>query len=720
MSKIVGRHFCFHFLILIIFIYNSSAQTVKERPKIGLALSGGGAKGFAHIGVLKVMEELGIPIDFIAGTSMGSVAGALYSIGYKANEIEKVALETDWADMLSDEVSRRYLSMEEKLWNGRYIGTFPIRQKTVRLPSGLIAGQKISSSLARLTWSVHHINDFLQLPIPFTCVATDIGTGEAIPIDSGFLPDAIRASMAFPTAFTPVELQGRKLVDGGLVRNLPAEDVKRMGADIVIGVDVSFTLLPVEKINSVLDIMTQSLSFVEAQSRIRQHEICDILIQPDISGLTMFSFSDVKDIINRGEFAAREMIPRLKSLVDSLDLSNYETFRFIPPKVDSIYIKSLQITGLEKVSPRVVLSEMDIKFPTWISAEALEGAISRVYSSQFFERVTYKLIPTEKGSELIVRVTEKSGDMFRFGLRYDSRFRSALLLNLTFRNIAEQSSALAADLELGNESRFNVDYFIHTGLYRRLGLHNRLSYLSYTIDVYQDEQRIANVQVNTSSLEILYGSIFSTSVMAGVGLRGEYSYLRPRIAPEDFESERNKYYSMLGLVWVDTFDRPIFPHQGHSITFRNIVTHRRFGSDATFSRHLFDWYGIFPVSSEISLLSRVQLGTSTREEMPLNHKFFLGGEDSFLGLKYQERLGDHLQALQLGLQYEVLPRRFVLLRWNVGNTSDKWKNLLTKNNVITGGGITFGAATPIGPLEFTFSSSSRHDIMFYFNLGYKF
>ena len=212
-----------------------SAAADRQRPRVGLALSGGGAKGFAHIGVLKVLESAGVPIDCISGTSMGSIVGALYAIGYSVDEIEAIALESDWEDIFSDAITRRDRPIEQKLVEDRYLLSLPLVGTKIGLPRGLIAGQKVSALLDRLTLPVHGQTSFRELPIPFSCVATDIVTGEAVVLDSGFLPEAIRASMAIPSAFTPVEIDGRLLVDGMLVRNFPVQDVIDLGADLVVG-----------------------------------------------------------------------------------------------------------------------------------------------------------------------------------------------------------------------------------------------------------------------------------------------------------------------------------------------------------------------------------------------------------------------------------------------------------------------------------------------------
>jgi len=717
--KSMLRKFFFNLLFLALCHSIIFGQEKSGRPKIGLALSGGGAKGFAHIGVLKVLEEIDMPIDCITGTSMGSIAGALYAMGYKARQIEKIALNTDWTDLFTDEHSRRFLSMEEKLWDGKYLGVLSIREKKVTLPAGLIAGQKITNMLSKLAWPAHHINDFSQLPIPFACVATDIGTGEAVVLDKGFLPDAIRASMAIPTVFTPIKIDNRLLVDGGLVRNLPAEDVKNMGADIVIGVDVSYTLLPAEELNSFLDIITQSLSFVEAKSRVKQHELCDILIEPNLEDYNIFSFTQVKKIIEIGEEAARATLPQLQALVDTLKIAK-KNAAFIPIQIDSFYINNLTVHGLRDVSQRLVLAELNFKNSEWISSADLEEAISRLYSTQFFERVTYKLIPVENGIDLVIRVYEKTADAFRFGLRYDNKTKASLTLNTTFRNLAEHGSVLALDLRLGQKSQIDVHYFMHTGLLRTLGFQANANYSDESIDIFEQKQRIARLSIKKTTGELFLGSIFSTTAMFGMGLRAEYARTRPRIGPEFYQRRDEKYISIFGRVWLDTYNRALFPNKGHSLRISSTIASKRIGSDANFTHYHLDWQGRYPLEKKWTFMTRVQMGTSISNELPISYTFFLGGADSFQGYKLRERLGKHMQALYVGLQYEFLARRFFQLHANIGNTTNVRKDLFDKSRFISGIGATVGVATPIGPLEFTLMGSEAHDVITYFNIGYKF
>ena len=330
------------------------AQPAADPPQVGLALSGGGVKGFAHIGVLKVLEEINMPIDYLAGTSMGSIVGALYATGYRADALEKMTLTTDWRYFFSDTPRRRYLSMEGKRWDARYIGSLPIRPGfQVELPTGLIAGQRVADLLSHLTWPVHHIEDFTQLPIPFVCVATDLATGDAVVLNRGYLPDALRASMAVPTVFRPVQIDSLLLADGGIVRNLPAEDVRQLGADVVIGVDVSSPLKTSSELTSITKILGQTVGFQVQFSTREQREASDYLIRPEMDGISLFDFDQIAAMIDRGEAAARAMLPELQALADSLNRLRLPPPTYKPPRADSVYINDLKIEGLHRI-PRIL------------------------------------------------------------------------------------------------------------------------------------------------------------------------------------------------------------------------------------------------------------------------------------------------------------------------------------------------------------------------------
>lgn len=721
-----GRRWYIPALILLLIWAAATALQAHPgctRPKVGLALSGGGAKGFAHIGVLKVIEEAGLPIDCIAGSSIGSIIGGLYAIGYSPAEMESLATEIDWSDFFSDSRERRYLAMVEKQWDSRYIATLNLRQRTVQLPAGLVTGQKISSLFSRLTWPVHHINNFSNLPIPFVCIATDIESGEAVPLRSGFLPEALRASMAIPTLFTPMLIDSLLLVDGGLTRNLPASDVRELGADYVIGVDVGAPLKTAERLDSFIAIMDQALSLQAAKSTQYERDLCKVLIVPELGNLNFSDFEQVGKFVELGEQAARAHLDEFRALLDSLKVCDDQLTRPVrskPAQFDSIFVYELELTGMHRLAMSLVKSELGIKPPQWIAPADLEKRITRIFSSLSLDRVTYQLTPSSRGTKLSVNVLERDSDQVRLGLRYDSRTEATILLNTTFRNLTGMGSALAFDLELAGKTEFDAQYFVHTRMPRSFGLHFHARLSERPLDVYDRDTRTARFDVRSIAGDLFWGSIFHPSFSIGLGYRIERARTSPNIAPEPFGAVATTISSGYGQIRIDTFDRGVFPQRGHQVRIEAERAIDQIGGSVDFTSLSLDARSYFRVNRHISILTRLQLGHMTApDSIPLHRQFFLGGDESFYGLRPQELAGANLQSLTVGVQFEPWRRRFIILRWNVGNTFPTWA-LDVNRSFFTGAGITAGLMTPIGPLDFTYAFGNRHNSITHLNLGFRF
>ncbi|HEX9654646.1 MAG TPA: patatin-like phospholipase family protein, partial [bacterium] len=518
-------------LCLCSLLLSGSCLAAKERPTIGLALSGGGVKGFSQIGVLKVFEEIGLPIDYISGSSMGSVVGGLYAIGYTAGELEELVVITDWDEIFSDNLGRRSFAMNQKLWDERTILTLPIHSGRIAVPSGLRSGQKVSRLLSRLTLSAHGIDDFTNFPIPFVCLATDIETGEGVPLDSGILAEAIRASMAIPSVFTPVEIDGRRLVDGGEVRTVPVDDVLRFHPDIVIGVDATSRLYEKEQLSSLMTIYDQTMRFRKVQSNIEQLSKADLVIRPDFKGLSMTDYKQGKTFIERGERAARAILPELQALVDSLGVrSNNYKIRIKPQVPDFFFIVNIEIVGARASSENLILKELDIQVPALYTLQEIEGTVDRMYSLQLFERVVYAIQPDSIGSKLYIKVTESNLDEFRFGLRYDSTNDAAVLLNTLFRNVIFQNALLNLDLKLGRQVRFDGQFLVPIGLIPSFALRARVNYFDDLIAIFVGQNREARFDVKSTFFEGLVGNFFSSQINVAGGFRSEYINSNSNIA----------------------------------------------------------------------------------------------------------------------------------------------------------------------------------------------
>jgi len=716
--------------VLLLFVPTANAQ---ERPRVGLALSGGGAKGFAHIGVIMVLEENGIPVDYITGTSMGSIVGALYAIGYPIEDIERIALETDWSSLFSDHIPRRDRAIEQKSLEYRYLVALPIVDGGIGLPRGLIAGQKVSRLLDRLTLPVHDVTDFNLFPTPFRCVATDIVIGEPVVLDGGFLPEAMRASMAIPSIFTPVEIDGRLLVDGMLVRNFPVQDVIDMGADVVIGVDVGAPLAERDELSSFFSILGQAMNLLGAASTSRQRELCDILVTPDISNVSAMDFGRMEEIIAGGRAAAEAVLPQLRELSARLDAADEVPRTVALARPDTFVLRGVALEGLDKVERKAIEAAFALRIGETVTIDDVERAVGRMYSSGFFERVSYRIEEAPDGRTLRVFAIEKNVDYFRFGLRYDSHEELAAIFNLLYRNKFGQGSLLSIDAIVGAHNHLTLHHIIHPGLRQRLAMQTRLGYTDEFIDLYYENERFAQLDLKSVFGEFLVGNTFSDRMALGAGVRGEWVDINSELSIIELPGGEQNLFALVGVGWYDSLDRTQFPTSGVSFFTRHEYSESNWGSDIRFSRHYFDLETFVPLGGKVTLLGQVMAGTSTGDDVPAHYLFTLGGVDipvlllerqmtriSFLGLHARQLLGQHTQFAQAGLQFQTSRRTLVLLRGNAGTAFFGSSFDFRDRSYEHGYGVTLGVMTPLGPLELTGSYGSAEELIGHLSVGMKF
>jgi len=713
--------------VLMAATVGAAGDEAECRPKVGLVLSGGGAKGFAHIGALKVIEETGLQVDYIAGTSMGAIIGSLYAIGYSPAQIEQIALGQNWAELFDDAASRRYLSKGEKSRHGIYALIFPIRKGRVTMPSGLISGQKLQALLARLTWPANRIDDFNKLPTPFCCLATDLETGQPVILDRGSLPEAVRASMSLPTIFVPMRIGEQLLIDGGIVDNLPASQAKAMGAEVLLGVDVSVLLRSQDKLGSLIEVLDQTISFQGFASVEKQRLLCQALIIPELSQYTSASFSRIGEIINKGEEAARKSRSELERMIDSLGLRRRQETRMTPARTESLYVVNIEVEGLSNVSKKLVLDEMNLNGAGWLSADELDRAIERVYSTQFFERVTYRMVPDGAGVGLKVKVIEKEHHLLGLGFRYDSNTNAEILAGFNLRNLLGHSSLLVADLRLGNSPEFKLSESIHAGIGGGIGARLSLGFVQFPVYLYQHEQRWASLNCRMARGEIFLGSIYSKMLELGGSIKMEYFRSSPDIAPVGFVGTK-EHHLIIGLsLDMDTYDRSEFPTRGQKLTLSNTLANRQFGGRADFYKKSGLWQGRFPVNKKLSLSQETFWGNVSGREIPTHYRFYLGGLDqrqgviSLAGLKPMELNGSNVMGLGIGAQYEISSGRFVTISWNIAKAGDGyWKDQFTKQGLVSGVSFGAGILTPVGPVRLELMGGSRHSFLTHLRLGHNF
>lgn len=727
----------YKFLIFLFLVVSSSVfaqhpdSIVRIRPKIGLVLSGGGAKGFAHIGVIKVLEEAGIHPDFVGGTSMGSIIGGLYALGYNSESMKRLIAKINWDELLNDKVSRRDYSIEEKSEDGRYIFSFPFRKAHFEMPAGLRSGQNISNLLSKLTSPAYRYSKFNEFPIPFYCVAADIEQGQSVLLNSGYLADAMRASMSIPTLFTPIEINNRLLVDGGLFNNYPADIMKQQGADIIIGVDVQRTLYTKKELHSIRRVVDQMGNFLRNQATLDNRKITDYLIQPEVTHYTITDFEKADSIIDSGERAARRMLPSLLKLVDTLNSMGPAPKKILPAVMSDLIVRAIRYEGLVKVPARVVQNRLDIYVGDTVSVEELSKAIDRTYASQYFDIVTYKLEPKDDGVCLVIRLIEKDYGLVRMGIHYDDDFEASLLFNADFRNVLINGSKLSVDVGLGHNPRFSFLYYLNNGRWPNIGT----SIKTNTLDVYNydvEGNKTASYRYSEMLIDLFSETIISNSMSAGVGGQFEMSSLRKAVSPFQLGNIEQAFFNLYAFYKVDTYNRAFFPSKGGSFWIEGKIVN---GINKEVSELdpatiiTLKYRNAFKITSDFSIVPSVNFGAAIADTLPFQHRYFLGGANfgenrqifPFVGMNLMQ-LSDY-SALALGcdFQYEFHRNHFLILKYNIGKTARIAEKLLDISNAYQGIGLTYGYNSPIGPIEFSLMiSNNTKKVLSFINLGYWF
>ena len=683
-----------------------------QTPRIGIALSGGAARGLAHIGVLKVLEQAGIPVDMIAGTSMGSVVGGLYAVGYNAAQLDTIVRAQDWFRLLSDPVDRRDLPSDRKAAADRFLLTLPIYRGGIQLPKAVVPGQRIWELLTRLTWSAHGIHDFHRLPTPFVAVATDLETGQAVVLDRGFLADAIRASMALPSVFAPVELGAppQVLIDGGVARNLPARDARALGADVLICSDVTDPLEPRDSIVSLVDVLAQSVSFRVWDSERAERGACDVLIVPDVRAFTSFGFGRAAELEARGEAAARAALAEIEARVGRRRVAPRPG---APAAPDSLRVTSVRfaVSGSGTVTRGFLAHTFGVRPPTWISLRELGARIERLYATGLFANVRYRV---EQG-ELTLLLTERSTGRFGLGLRYDSRYKAAVLLSAA-------RGGVELDARLGQQIRVGLGAAQALGDAQSLALGARVAFAHGPFDLFRDGRRVAEARVDLGAVTASLERRLGTTAALSLRLRGEHARWAEEVAALDTAPVNRTFATAAGAVEFDTYDSGVFPTRG--VGLRAVSEW-----SASFSHHIGDLRAYVPLGRRVSLWGGATLGASGGTPPP-HYRFFLGGANSyylfpdrtiaFAGLHVQEQGGRHVQEGELGAQWQVsvAPDLFARVRWNTGTVLDRWT--FDPAGWVNGIGVELAARTVAGRLGLSVSGTAHSTPILELDLGLPF
>ncbi len=479
-------------LIIVLLIINSffSYSQKNDHPKIGVVLSGGGAKGIAHVGILKAMEEEGIRPDFIVGTSMGSIIGGLYAIGYSTDQLDSIVRQIDWDVALSSNIPYNYISFEEKEYYTRFLATLYFKDGKLSIPSGMIEGQMLSQMLSRYTWPSNKYDSFDDFPIPFRCVATDVSTGKPIVFKDGHLGSAMRASMAIPTVFTAADLDSTLVVDGGVLDNFPVDEAIKMGADYIIGVNVSDEgLTNAYELGSMTGILMQVAMFPSLKKVASDIKKCDIYIKPDLKDYSTGSFSNYAEILELGYIAGEQARSKFHDLAKKINR------QYIHPSgvylnVDSIFVSDIELRGNRLVGDRLILGKLKIEEEEKTTRDDIERGVNRVFGTNAFKKVLYEIEKTinEDKYTLIVNVVEKQPASINASVHYDNLFSAGILLNTTIRNLLGKSSRFIVEGDISSSPKARVSYLKYLGKRQRMAGYLKYNYLNEQIPEYERGQ----------------------------------------------------------------------------------------------------------------------------------------------------------------------------------------------------------------------------------------
>ncbi len=736
--------------ILFLFILLLSLPAICQRPKIGLTLSGGGAKGLAHIGILKAIDSAGLKIDYLTGTSMGSIIGSLYAVGYSADSIEKMSKHFNWDLILSNQASLRTLFMEEKDEYYKYTVELPWENNHFQLPTGVLQGQELGLQLSEMFFPVYDKKDFSNFNIPFKCIATDVGNGEAVVISKGEITSAIRASMAIPSFFTPVEYRGKLLIDGGVIRNFPVRDVKEMGAGIIIGSNVAGELLTSDKVRNAIQVLLQVAFFREAQDHKEEVSLCDIYVPFDMPQFNMGSFSQADDIIELGLREGRRLYPRFKRLADSLNAiygpQQLPATRL--PAAKPVKISSYEIKGLKNTGADFFVHTMNLDLNHFYSAQQLSVMVRAAFGTRYYSRVSYALeAQPDSSCKIILDVTENPLTFAKLSLHYNKFTGIAAIVNLTTRNAVITNSRDLLTLNIGESFRARAEHLQYIGRRKNFSLAFAGQYDRFDVNTYNTYKQSGIYKQSFFILDTKAQYTTQRNLALGIGERFETVTYRPAIINSFQFSGNNNFFTTYFFLDHNSLDRVVFPRRGFKIHeefslvssqdptvdfFQNgqPIPHDSLPvSNKAYPRLLFNLDSYTPLNRRSTFEFLLQTGVNFKYGNSILNEFSIGGLTSlfhnqvvFAGLQEGSLYTPSMAAFQGAFRYELFNNTYLTGRANIlFNNFISTSKFFQNPNILTGYAVTFGYNFALGPLEFSlmYSDQSRK-VSSYVNIGIPF
>lgn len=750
--SIIALFLIFHLLTLDVL----AQELAQKRPKIGLVLSGGGSKGLAHVGVLKVLEELDIRPDYITGVSMGSIVGGLYSIGYSAHELDSVVKAIDWNVVFSDDLNFNQVGYNvKKDYRNYQLSLSGNSIEEIGLPLGVVDGQLISDFFSELCWRSTGIDSFDDFPIPFRCTATDIISGKSFVFDSGSLAHAMRASMAIPTAFTPVIKNDMLLVDGGVFNNFPVQECIDMGADIVIGVYVGSDENAVATdFKTMLEVLSRSASFMGVVNSREQMKKLDIKIFPIIDGFGVESFGKSAELVDVGEDAAREekVYSQLKALSDYLKMFPKKENIRLPFIKKELEIAKIRVLGLKYTKKDFIIALSEIEENTVVTSTQVSAALKRLYGTLIFDKIEYHFEKNGDRFDLVFVVVEKDKINLNLSVYYDNFFGAGLLLNTSYKHLLVNSSKLDLTIDISQYPRASLEYSIIGGKRKRLLYVFGINTQSIVIpNFYEFENSLIVSLGQFRNDQLCFNSrlAYSLTPNSSIELKGSYvkNYFRLQGGLEDLYGVKTVSSSNSALevsYKINTLNHPIFPTRGVKlkVLYRKMINPQSSyaANDGLFEDVstdneivVIDYKHFFSIGQRFSIIPEFTLAYMSSVPFYAD-KFFLGGSgfntriNTFnqAGVKPYHIATDNFLRFGFGLQRKFVDNWYVslfaesALFVNHAETYSE-ESLRIDGETIVGWVGSLAYNSVLGPLKITVSQNvNSKKFYYYFSFGFPF
>lgn len=736
-----------YFLLLLALLpLLTAAQS--GRPKIGLTLSGGGAKGLAHIGILKAIDSAGLKVDMVTGTSMGSIMGALYAAGYSGKDIERIARGMDWSTIFSNRPPIDLINMNEKREYANYAVEIPIEKGKAKFFSGFIEGEEIWLKFGELFYPVHTIRDFSKLPIPFACVATDAATGKAVVLKEGDLVKAVRASMAIPSVFTAVPYKNTVLIDGGVVHNFPVRDAKAMGADYIIGVNLSQGLLSADKLLTPVDMLYQIGFYKDADDFEKEVKLCNLLIEPPIGEFSAASFGAADSIIRIGNNTGNQYYPFFKKLADSLRAIYPDA---VPstnrlPRAENVIIDNFEFEGLTHTTTLDFEGKLGLRTGETYSAGEISKAVRRAFSSGNYRRVAFFVVPRSPGHvTLRCEIVENPQTHAKLGLHFHTYSNVALITTLSTRNLLLNRSKFFAKLNWSTNPRILLRHDQPFGRLQNWGTMISAYYEQFRYPIYRDFEQVYEYTSKYAYLDLRFYKLLGTASLAGFGVAREQVRISPKITPVVAFNGNLDYWNGFFYFQHNSLDTKVFPRKGSFVDLQaGVIFNQKvdFVFESSSGSLSSDSLGLpfrsyqqiklkmgtyFPLGRRWSLIGQFNNGINLNYKEYYFNYYSVGGINDFIrnqipfaGISENQVLTGSISSLQGGVLYEPFTNLLLTLRANFG-----YYDYVSRDpsdwGVLSGYALSGGYRTPLGPIEISLLYGDQSKTFLgYVNVGFTF